>query len=384
MCFTDQTANVVQSFKRKDHLYVETKAFRELIEIVDDRHWALIAGKPGDGKTAMAAHLMLLHKEKGFEPVIITNPQDWKALVQGSCNGYQGQKQFVMIDDMFGSMSVDNRRVDEWVSFIDFMERVVKERKGSLIVVCTSRKYVFNDIKSKVEKFTCFQDTSVVDMTLQRHALTVEEKLSIWQNYTKEYNVSSVAPSCIYEAISSPHGFPHCVELYCSNQFLRNKGVQFFENPMKFVCREIKNFMENDKVKYCLLLLILFNNNELTEDVLQKVVFFDPPKDVLRLFKAAGLSAEHAQPELKKALKSLKNTYVSELLDGVYCFSHESIRENVAYLYIEDNPLYAIEDIDFRYLVDHTRCHGYKACGEESIFVLPSFCTAALAERAVE
>ena len=354
-------------------------AFREVEDIINDRHWALITGKPGDGKSSMAAHLMLKYNEKGFEPIILTNAQDWKLMLKGKNDENRNDKQFIMIDDIFGSMSVDDKKVNEWVSMIDFMQRVVEERKGSLVVICTSRAYVFNDVKAKFEKFSCFKNVSCVDLTQEMHALTVDKKKQIWLNYTKEHNVTSSEPWCIYDKVS-PHGFPHCVELFCSNEFLRQQGPAFFQNPMQYICYEIQNFKENDKIKYCLLLLILFNG----ESLLHQLCLSDPPREVIKIFKAAGISSDHAQSELKKALTSLKNTYIFEELDNTYRFSHESIRENVAFVYIKDNPLHAIEDIDLKYLVDHTRCYGYKSNGQESIFVLPSFCTSSLVERIVK
>lgn len=382
--FKDQILNVVQSYRKKDHLFVETNAYQEMGEILEDSQWALITGKPGDGKTAMAAHLLLKYIEKGFEPLIVTNAQDWKEMVKGTDVDNKNDKQFVMIDNMFGSMIVDDRKVNEWLSLIDIMHRVVKERKGSLVVICTSRTYVFKDVKSKMEKFPCFQNKSTIDLTEEIHALTCSEKNTIWMNYTKEYNVVSDIPNCIYTNVKSPHGFPHCVELYCKNQFLREKGVAFFENPMEYVCQEIQNFKENDKIKYCLLLLILYNNNRLEESLLQEICLSEPPKEIMRVFKAAGISSDYAQSELKKALNSLMNTYVCENMDQTYGFSHESIRENIAFIYIKDNPLHAIEDIDIKYLVDHTRYAGQKHQNTENIFVLPLFCANALVARTVK
>ena len=333
----------------------------------------------------MAAHLLLKYQNKGFDPVIVTNAQDWKAMVKGKTDEKNTEKQFVMIDDMFGSMSVDERKVNEWVSMIEIMQRVVNERKGNLVVICTSRAHVFNDVKSKLKKFTCFQCTSFVDLTEEKHCLSTEEKQQIWTTYSEEYDVTSEPPFCVYTHVISPHGFPHCVELFCSNHFLREQGTVFFENPMEYVCREIQNFKENDKIKYCLLLLILFNKNKLAESQLQQICMSDPSREVINIFKAAGLSSDHAQSELKKALNSLKNTYISEDLDDTYRFSHESIRENVALIFIKDNPLHAIDEIELEFLVEHTRFHGYVSIKgstmEPSVFVLPSFCSGALVER---
>ena len=387
-CIADQIANVVESYKRKDHLFVETHAFREVEDIINDGHWALLTGKPGDGKSYMAAHLLLKYHKKGFEPIIVTSAQDWKTMVKGKGDESNPdknklEKQFVIIDDIFGSMCVDERKVNEWVSILEIMQSVVRERKGNLVVICTSRAHVFNDVKSKLKKFSCFQSKSSVNLTVKRYHLSTEEKEEIWTKYANEYNVTSEPPLCVYDDVISPHGFPHCVELFCSNHFLREQGVDFFENPMEYVCREILNFKENDKIKYCLLLLVLFNS-KLTESQLQQICMSDPSKEVSMIFKAAGLSSDYAQSELKKALNSLKNTYISEDLDDTYHFSHESIRENVALIFIKDNPLHAIEEIELKFLVEHTRFHGYTLDGsfiESSLFVLPNFCSSALVER---
>ena len=381
---TGQIASFVENYKRKDHLFVETKPFRELLDILESGHWAFLTGKPGDGKTSMAAHLLLKYKEKRFEPLILTNADDWKGMVKGYEAENRTHRQFVMIDDMFGTMSLDDRKANEWISVLDIMHTVVKERKGSLIVICTSRTYIFKDVKAKLERFAIFQNTSMVDLTETKFALTTEEKLKIWSNYTAHYHIESTVPFCVYSNKILPHGFPQCVELYCSNAFSTQKGNHFFENPMQYVRRELKNFKENDKMKYCSLLLILLNENRLEESYLQQLNLSNLPKHIMKIFKAAGLSSAIAHPELIKALKSLANTYVLEDIgSNTYHFSHHSIKENLAYMFIRENPLHAIEEMSIEYMLSHTRWRGNKSGENESIFVLPSFCTNALVERLV-
>ena len=326
----------------------------------------------------MAAHLLLQYKDKGYEPVIVLNPQDWKVLVEG----IRGKRQYVMIDDMFGGLSVDEIKVNEWLTMIDFMQRVVKERAGQLIVVSTNRKYVFMDIKSKLENYACFHDSAILDLTAQKHKLDHSEKTRIWNKYAIEYNISYNAFSDSFFDSDSPHGFPRCVEMYCSNAFLRKKGEAFFKNPMQLISQEISNFMENDKPKYYLLLYIFFLNKNGFVDITDFVS--NSPESTDQVTKAAGLAAPPAYLEVQKAVKSLLNTYIAEKSNGLYSFSHASIAENVAYVYMKNAPLSAIENLALYYITSYTRCYGYKSESLKPIYVFPLPYTRQLIKRMVK
>ena len=359
----------LKSAKEKDSLYVETRAFDELLQIVGDRQWAIITGVPGDGKFAMAAHLSLWYNERGYQHLELHFAKDWKDWVDGTSGKNKGKKQFVLIDDIFGRMSVDERKVSEWLSIFDLMQRIVKQRDGDLVVVCTCRKYVYMDVKSKLTKFPAFQESSIVDMTLDSFTLTSNEKTEIWKNYARKYKVITDMPECVnQDTIQSPHGFPHCVELFATNLVLQKKGVSFFENPMKYICEEIDNFIENDRVKYYALLFVLFHNNKLPKNFFEQI----SPRsdDTSRICAAAGLSTIPTKVDLKRAFRGLKNTYITEM-DGCYSFSHDSIRENLAYMFIKENPVYAIEDLDFSYLTDHTRIQGHEK-EKKTVYLLPA------------
>ena len=368
--------------KEKDNLFVETSAFKELEEIVESFHWAVIIGVPGDGKTAMAAHLSLKYCSKGYEHLELHFARDWKDWVDGGSGKYRGKKQFILIDDIFGRMSVDERKVSEWTSIFNLMQGVVRQSKGDLLVVCTSRKYVFMDVKTRLVHFTSFQRTSVVDLTLKKFALTLEDKSEMWKRYTQRYNVTTSKPKCISnENMVLPHGFPHCVELFATNIYLQNKGVSFFDDPMQYVCSEITNFKENDRIKYYILLLVLFYNNALSESILEEIT--NDQRNVKRITDAAGLPKHPTKVDLTKALRGLKDTYIAEV-DGNYSFSHDSIRENLAYLFIQDNPYLAIDEIHFSYLTDHTRCHGQEADNRNRICTLNQDCNKRLAKRVIK
>ena len=351
----------LESSKEKDSLFVETKAYQELEKKVKDTHWGVVTGIPGDGKTSMAVHLSLKYNKEGYDHLELHFARDWKDWVDGSSGSDNGKKQFILIDDIFGRMSIDERKVSEWSSIIDLMQKVVKQRQGCLKVVCTSRKYVFEDIKTKLAQFASFQEPSVIDMTQGEFALSNDEKLQIWNKYDKKFNAEIEMPQeCLNEEKTIPHGFPHCVDLFFNSESLQNVVLQkeFFENPMQCICRELDNFKENDKIKYCSLLLVLFHNNTLTEVLIENMTMKEP--EFRSIVSAAGLSSRPTSTDLKKALEGLRGTYITEL-DGCYSISHDSIRENLAFVFIKQNPVYAIENMEFDYLTDHTRCPGQTA-----------------------
>ena len=347
-----QMEMLADSYRTKDHLFVETKAFNELKSVVEDMHWATLLGKPGDGKSATAAHLLLQYTKIGFEPVFLSSPRDWRMLISGGPSA----KQAVVIDDIFGQSYLDdNKNVGEWTSLVDSMSRIVKQRQGNLVVICTSRRYIFKDIETALGKFDCFLKHSIVDMTEQQYKLSGDEKVAIFQRFTDAHNLeTSTFARLKIRYVDPPHGFPHCVELYCSNAFLRKEGIAFFSHPVQFVHREISNFKDNDRVKFLVLLLVFHKGDKLGLTDLDSLLE-NTTDDAKKIFQTAGVSLEKAIPDIRRALTGLTNTYLKQNSDGSYSFSHHSLRETLAFIYISENPIHAIRAIDFQHIVAFTR-----------------------------
>ena len=349
---TEHMDTALEVSKEKGSFYVETNAYLELEKKVANDHWGVITGIPGDGKTSMAGHLSLKYDNEGYEYLELHFAREWKDWV------HHGKKQFILIDDIFGRMSIDERKVSEWSSIIDLMQKVVQQRQGCLKVVCTSRKYIFEDVKTKLAQYACFQPSSVIDLTRRELILSEEEKKQIWQAYDRKYErkfgMTTLQSVLDKETEPAPHGFPHCVHLFFSSPSFQ-KQADFFDNPMECICTELYNFKDHDKVKYCALLLVLLNGNKLEDVYIEKMADSEP--GFKQIYYAAGLSTHPTSNDLKKALKGLKGTYITEI-DDCYSISHDSIRENLAFVFIEQNPAYAINNMEFEYLREHTRCPG--------------------------
>ena len=371
---------MIESFEVKDRLYVETRAFQELIDVIEDRHMAVITGLPGDGKTTMAYHLSLKYHKEGYEHVELHFANDWKDYVDGTSGKDKGRKQFVIIDDIFGRMSVDERKLSEWLSLFDLIQNIVIHRKGDLIVVCTCRKYVYMDVKTKLSRFKLFQASYLIDLTSDMVGLNTVEKRDIWDKFAKEYSVNIDTPKCVNDCFSSPHGFPRCVELFCTDFYLQQQGECFFENPMQCLAEQITYFMNNkeERLKYCVLLMILLRGNKFQKSYLEDLSGFQC------IFQAAGLALCPTKIDLLKALESLTNTYIT-YLNSYYKISHDSVRECLAFMFIKSSTKEAIEELAFYYLTDQTRCFDQdKTVAAETVYTLSSDDNKLLADRMIK
>lgn len=176
--------------------------------------------------------------------------------------------------------------------------------------------------------------------------------MKIFSRFAVEYNVQGDFRDVAM--VDPPHGFPHCVELFCKNAFLRQSGIKaFFRNPVECVRHEIRNFIQYDPYKFVVLLLLLLNNNQLDGYFFENLVD-SPTQEQEQILTIAGISSKKSSPMIFKALNSLKIIYLKQNPDGAYCFTHESLIENVALEFISLRPYRAFQLIDFKYILTFT------------------------------
>ena len=347
--FPEHMESIANWHEKRGHLFVETNAYKELRNVLDDMHWVTLLGKPGDGKSSTAAHLMLEYRRKGYEPVFVTSTHDWKAIITaGRVANESDTKQIVVIDDIFGTSCLEQGRVGEWLSQIENMEKLVEERNGKLLVICTSRRYIFSDVEASLTRFKSFRKLTIVDMTDIRYKLSSEEKKKIFDAFATEHNVSDIKCGDVKD-IDSPHGFPLCAEMFCVNSFLRKDGVTFFRNPVECVQKEIYNLKDNDNHKYIVLLTMLLKRNLVPQNYFE-TLYDVATDDEKRFFKSLGVSLDTVCQELVRARDALISTYITTNPDGHYTFIHESLMENVAEVYLTTSPFHAVEMIEFEYV----------------------------------
>ena len=149
---------------------------------------------------------------------------------------------------------------------------------------------------------------------------------------------------------------------------------------MQCVAEQITYFMNNpeERLKYCVLLMVLLRGNKFQKSYLDDLSGFQC------IFQAAGLALSPTKIDLSKALESLTNTYIT-YLNNYYRISHDSVRENLAFMFIKSNTKDAMQELDFIYLSDHTRCFDQgNTAGGETVFVLAPDENKLLAKRMIK
>lgn len=134
-------------------------------------------------------------------------------------------------------------------------------KTAKLLISC--RNYILFD---KKVKGVFEEENNIVNIDGDECKLTYEEKRCIWKKYISNTDISKEDFSNVLKTETC---FPLLCKLYSGNIKNRKEGYNFFKEPMKVVEEQIKYFRTWDKGKYCAIaLLVLFNNNFCTYDVL--------------------------------------------------------------------------------------------------------------------
>lgn len=136
--------------------YVQNPSFDRARELLNKRHYCIIAGIPGIGKTTLAEVLLAdLTDRQGFEPFRIAHSLDEIRPVKNS-----RRKQVFYFDDFLGTTALESFQKNEDRRLLELMEEVASNQNWRFIL--TTREYVLNAARFRSEAFT----HPPVDLTL--------------------------------------------------------------------------------------------------------------------------------------------------------------------------------------------------------------------------
>ena len=148
----------------------------------DRIYWATLLGRPGDGKSTLIAHLMLSFMRDGYQPIILSSPNDWRDFIAKHDMEDETSKHFVIIDDMFGQSFLNIPLFHGWLAQIQTMQLIAEERTDKMIIVCASRRYIYADVEPALASYSAFKKYMIVDMTEEEFRLTSKDKVAISTN----------------------------------------------------------------------------------------------------------------------------------------------------------------------------------------------------------
>ncbi|XP_045214503.2 uncharacterized protein LOC123564766 [Mercenaria mercenaria] len=366
--------------KQLKPVYVESRGARECAYILESENSLVIVGNPGEGKTTAAIMTMDKLAKTGYQPIIITSPKEWNSKV---VQAEKTEKLVIFIDDMFGTVGVDENKVNEWIAMNEVISQLLEKRTGSFKIICTVRRKVYKAVKQRIKRFRWFKSFRMVDISDKTYALSESEKTELLQKYFKHYKVPKGRQCLIAAKADPPHGFAHCVELYCTEPHCLRMGISFFMSPLSAVEREIQILYETLSTQYYALLLIhLSPGQKVTVDIMSG----EEELDQTLLNKARLLSKLPTRDgmDIIRAIEKMTDNYLREEDDGSVGFRHDTVSEMVGVIATRNSPIPAVNYLSLQFLSEKTKYVAYKEDDKDEVAILPKKCTLKLVKRITE
>jgi len=286
---------------------------------------------------------------------------------------------------------MNQTKVANWEKVMDSMWTCVRDHSGSVFVVMSVRKYILQEYHSvkDINSFNgLFDEKYQMDISidpelklnqptkaeiLRRHIQEPVEGPQNIQICNNQANESfhtgpfQISEKTIQDIASSrcPIGFPFCCKLFVQNQEFLVKGKGFFMQPFQWLIDLFDLFYRKEKIKYLLLVCILFSGDEgLNRQLLNPTVlggFTSVEKSscgqlniqMLHRF-AKVIGAEGYMTQLQETENIMNNTFVSiDLVNELISFSHDVIHEAMCCSFVNKFPYLFIEDCSIELLLNY-------------------------------
>jgi hypothetical protein len=307
----NQTQFELDEIRELIRLYVQNDSFSESLKILNENNFVIISGIPGIGKTTLARILVYYLLSKGFE--------EFAFLSDNISEGYkvfqEDKKQVFLFDDFLGSNFLEkSTEKNEEQSIVRFIEKIKKTPNKALVF--TTREYILNQAQIKYDIFNkgVFEKTKcIVDLS----KYTKKVKAQILYNHLyfsalpTKYAKEILKNNFYLRLIEHPNYSPRIIETFTQKKVWEGVEVKHF-------CEQIKSYFDNpdqvwrhayenqitDFSKYLLAVLLTTGTPIFYEDLLEAIQHFG--KNLSDKYKL-----KFSEPEFKKSLKELENTFIS-------------------------------------------------------------------------
>lgn len=387
-----------------EELFVQYSAYYSARRVLWNRGWVTITGFPGDGKRALAEHLMVKFVRKPEKPpqrptpkerneweeawldeesrpqytvVHVTSYQEWQQKVDPT------KKQCVLIDKIFGPATYCVSRVEEWINHLDeILETAVQNRPNTLIII-TFQKHQLEKIHPRVTLCPLFQSKHVIDLTSERYKAGNNEKLQILEsNCSGKHGLLFNEQDEVLK--SSLNSFAYHCRLYGGVKSFHMEGMQYFKGPENSVETVLEKVFRFDKIIYYTLACVGLLDGKIELDKAKFEDYTTFQQNIFRQLKIA-LEVQH-DVDLEKM------RYACTLLCGVFLepiqlhhwkFCHERMFFFVTHSVFKRIPVKVLEICGLKFLMERIRSTSYFTIAMESNLCVWNKDYSALAQRLV-
>lgn len=304
---TDLIDSYILEWEKDEETFVMTRATKFVLDNISTESCIAVVGCPGSGKSAII-HQVALHLRKTLQYEIIpsiTEPSDLKQYYNSS------KKQIFILDDVFGSITVNGPVVDKWALNLEMIERIISLGKTKVLISC--RLQIIKDpLLCRLKILTANQ----LNLHSEKLCLIKEERLAIAQKYLEKSDIGHIS-----DFLETYAFFPLLCKYFSKN--VNSDPRQFFQNPVEVMKKHIIDMKkETNRTQYCAFTLCVLFNNKLKDSWLER----DAENDnvIRRVCEDVGLELNINRRNLQQQLHNLENTNVHKS-DGSYSIIHDKI-----------------------------------------------------------
>ncbi len=305
----NQTEIEIDNIRQKIKYYVRNRTFAESKEILEKKHYCIIAGIPGIGKTMLAELLSIEYLSNGYELIKIFGDIS-EAFEVFNLN----RNQIFFYDDFLGQTSLENKfGKNEEQKLIMFIEIIIRSPNKRLIL--TTREYILNKAKGIYEKlnhvnyFTGEYLIHLVDYTELQKAEILFNHL-YFSDLSSEYRDIIIRNKNYLKIIHHPNFNPRIIETMINNaskfginssnyleEFLAN-----LENPRK-IWDHAFEYQLSESSRILLIVLISLPYETFIEDLEQTF-------NNLYKYKSINYGLRREDHAFRKSLKELEGSFI--------------------------------------------------------------------------
>ncbi|XP_062573173.1 uncharacterized protein LOC134235100 [Saccostrea cucullata] len=364
-------SSLLSIFKQEDKVFVETRAFQEAEEILENYFRVMLTGQPGDGKSAIAKHLIVKKYRQGFRFVLLNGSTDFESVKFD-------EKMLLFFDDIFGVTVFDRSRTEDIQRILWQLDNIVMDRCGDVLMIMTSRTHILQEAM-KVLKNPEF--VSKVTTDLAGH-LNDREKMQIMRKHFKFFNIQREESFFEQAIVLSPnHGFPHCVQMFAQSPALRKRGVDFFRSPIEYLMQNLNVMKTAKPLEFAVLVYTALRDGRINRYVRKF-----PNQDALRMEFIKKMIGVESVLDLSQIL-SCKSEDLSLFLsdsENIRIFRHPSIQDAVTFMMGEESTSDIIDICSFDFISARIRTSRYKCQNNEKIISVQRQHFPIIAQRLVE
>ncbi|XP_062580643.1 LOW QUALITY PROTEIN: ankyrin-1-like [Saccostrea cucullata] len=322
----------LDNWQKDDIAFIPTRACEVVEEKFKSLNLITVVGNSGTGKSAIIQHIALKYKEQGWNVIPVEKVKE----IKKNCSTRVSENRILFVfNDPLGKESLDEILYHSWKSLEKTLEICLKKKK--LLISC--RRCVFYD---KRVKGNLLDESTAVEIDSEENGLTVKEKKAILNQYAQNLKLSE---EVVTEIVKTEAYFPLLCKLFSREAKYKEKGVDFFKNPYRFIKKELE--FGQDKKRFCsLILIVAFKKNLKIDTILKSDISLMKFKDILGMCE---IQENTHISVIRSTLHELKGSYV-KCIGHVFQFLHDFIMEITTLVFGVDCPQETIQYADSSFL----------------------------------